>query len=286
MTFARVIFRTFVILYLSLWCHIAVAITGDSNPAELPPEDFSANAYIDSRGCLYIRVMFDDALHWVPQVAKNRVSVCGLSPTFGNPVAEALGLDPAMPVPAPTLQDVAVSKKKTAVIPKSQTAAAPQVTLPTTEKPEIAKKPEIAEKPGTTEKLAIAQTPEITRKSEARQKPALAPKAAVKSQNMPLGYATAWQDQAIEPCGTKCVSGASAAALRFVQVATFAVKANAERTAAKLKALGLPVVIKRSKIKGRIYCVVLAGPFEKKPGLMTALKTTRKAGFKDAFTRR
>ena len=152
MTFVRVIFRTFVILYLSLWCHIAVAITGDSNPAELPPEDFSANAYIDSRGCLYIRVMFDDALHWVPQVAKNRVSVCGLSPTFGNPVAEALGLDPAMPVPAPTLQDVAVSKKKTAVIPKSQTAAAPQVTLPTTGKPEIAKNSEIAEKPGTTEK--------------------------------------------------------------------------------------------------------------------------------------
>ncbi|HBS39102.1 MAG TPA: hypothetical protein DEA75_11955, partial [Rhodobacteraceae bacterium] len=141
-------------------------------------------------------------------------------------------------------------------------------------------------KPGTTKKLAIAQTPEITRKSEARQKPALAPKAAVKSQNMPLGYATAWQDQAIEPCGTKCVSGATAAALRFVQVATFAVKANAERTAAKLKALGLPVVIKRSKIRGRMYCVVLAGPFEKKPGLMTALKTTRKAGFKDAFTRR
>ena len=280
MTFVRVIFRTFVILYLSLWCHIAVAITGDSNPAELPPEDFSANAYIDSRGCLYIRVMFDDALHWVPQVAKNRVSVCGLSPTFGNPVAEALGLDPAMPVPAPTLQDVAVLKKKTAVIPKSQTAAAPQVTLPTTGKPEIAKKP------GTTKKLSIAQTPEITRKSEARQKPALAPKAAVKSQNMPLGYATAWQDQAIEPCGTKCVSGATAAALRFVQVATFAVKANAERTAAKLKALGLPVVIKRSKIRGRMYCVVLAGPFEKKPGLMTALKTTRKAGFKDAFTRR
>jgi len=263
-----------------------VAITGDSNPAELPPEDFSANAYIDSRGCLYIRVMFDDALHWVPQVAKNRVSVCGLSPTFGNPVAEALGLDPAMPVPAPTLQDVAVSKKKTAVIPKSQTAAAPQVTLPTTGKPEIAKNSEIAEKPGTTKKLSIAQTPEITRKSEARQKTALAPKAAVKSQNMPLGYATAWQDQAIEPCGTKCVSGATAAALRFVQVATFAVKANAERTAAKLKALGLPVVIKRSKIRGRMYCVVLAGPFEKKPGLMTALKTTRKAGFKDAFTRR
>lgn len=278
MTLARAIFRTFLILQLCLWCHIAVAITGDSNPAELPPEDFSANAYIDSRGCLYIRVMFDDALHWVPQVAKNRVSVCGLSPTFGNPVAEALGLDPAMPVPAPTLQDVAVSKKKTAVIPKSQTAAAPQVTLPTTEKPEIAKKPEIAEKPGTTEKLAIAQTPEITRKPEV--------KAEAGSRNMPLGYATAWQDQPIQPCGTNCSRNAIMGTLKFVQVATFAVKANADQTAAKLKALGLPVVIKRSKIKGRIYCVVLTGPFEKKLSLMAALKTTRKAGFKDAFPRR
>lgn len=216
--------------------------------------------------------MFDDALHWVPQVAKNRVSVCGLSPTFGNPVAEALGLDPAMPVPAPTLQDVAVLKKKTAVIPKSQTAAAPQVTLPTTGKPEIAKKP------GTTKKLSIAQTPEITRKPEV--------KAEAGSRNMPLGYATAWQDQPIQPCGTNCSRNAIMGTLKFVQVATFAVKANADQTAAKLKALGLPVVIKRSKIKGRIYCVVLTGPFEKKLSLMAALKTTRKAGFKDAFPRR
>ena len=35
MTLARAILRTFLILQLCLWCHIAVAITGDSNPADL-----------------------------------------------------------------------------------------------------------------------------------------------------------------------------------------------------------------------------------------------------------
>ena len=284
MTLARAIFRTFLILQLCLWCHIAVAITGDSNPAELPPEDFSANTYVDSRGCLYIRVVFDDVLHWAPRVAKTRVPVCGLPLTFGKPAAESLGLDPVMPVPAPTLQDVAVSKKKTGVTPISETAAVSQVAPPTTGKPATTKKAETTEKPETTEKSestktpAIAQTPEITRKPEV--------KAEAGSRNMPLGYATAWQDQPIQPCGTNCSRNAIMGTLKFVQVATFAVKANADQTAAKLKALGLPVVIKRIKIKGRIYCVVLTGPFEKKLSLMAALKTTRKAGFKDAFPRR
>ena len=145
MTLARAIFRTFLILQLCLWCHIAVAITGDSNPAELPPEDFSANTYVDSRGCLYIRVVFDDVLHWAPRVAKTRVPVCGLPPTFGKPAAESLGLDPVMPVPAPTLQDVAVSKKKTGVTPISETAAVSQVAPPTTGKPQTNEKPETTE---------------------------------------------------------------------------------------------------------------------------------------------
>ena len=152
MTLARAIFRTFLILQLCLWCHIAVAITGESNPAELPPEDFSANTYIDSRGCLYIRVVFDDVLHWAPRVAKTRVPVCGLPQTFGKPAAEPLGLDPVMPVPAPTLQDVAVSKKKTGVTPLSETAAVSQVAPPTTGKPATTKKAETTEKPETTEK--------------------------------------------------------------------------------------------------------------------------------------
>ena len=268
MTLMRAISRTFVTLQLCLWCHIAVAVAGDDGPSELPPEAFTANTYIDSRGCVYVRAGLDDVVHWLPQVTKTRTPVCGRSPTFGDPVAQALGPDPALPVPAPTLQDVAVSKKKISVAPTSESLAPTDI------------KPLAGRKPTTTGKLENDEKPKIAEKPKSTSKTVRVPR------HMPLGYATAWQDQSVEGCGTRCGSRSSVVALRFVQVATFAVKANANRTVAKLDTLGLPILIRESKIKGRVYCVVLSGPFERKTDLLAALKMMQAAGFKDAFARR
>jgi len=72
---------------------------------------------------------------------------------------------------------------------------------------------------------------------------------------------------------------------RFVQVGTFADPANAERTAARLQALGLPVGFANLTHNGTQMRVVAAGPFATEAELQAALRAARGAGFSDAFTR-
>ena len=125
------------------------------------------------------------------------------------------------------------------------------------------------------------------------------PGPAAGPENMPLNYATAWQNPTTkrtvlpytalansEPCGPEALPAWSSFRSRFVQVATFSVRANADRTIVRLRKMGIPTVIKQNKTNGKVYCVVLLGPFDQKTDLNTALKIAQKAGFKDAFARR
>jgi len=72
---------------------------------------------------------------------------------------------------------------------------------------------------------------------------------------------------------------------RYVQVGTFGVAANADRTAARLRAGGLPVRISAYTKGGTRYQIVMAGPFADGATLSRALSAARGAGFRDAFTR-
>jgi len=70
---------------------------------------------------------------------------------------------------------------------------------------------------------------------------------------------------------------------QFVQVATFGVPANAERTLAKFGATGLPTQSRPLNRSGRSYDIVLLGPFTDATALKAALSQARNAGFSDAF---
>jgi SPOR domain len=72
---------------------------------------------------------------------------------------------------------------------------------------------------------------------------------------------------------------------RYVQVGTFADPANAERTAARLQAMGLPIGFANITRNGTPMRVVAAGPFGDAAALQAALQAARSAGFGDAFTR-
>jgi len=73
---------------------------------------------------------------------------------------------------------------------------------------------------------------------------------------------------------------------RYVQVATFGNPQNAQNTASKLKALGLPVRIGNLTRSGKTYRLVLAGPFARDGDAQSALKTVKGVGFADAYLRR
>lgn len=85
---------------------------------------------------------------------------------------------------------------------------------------------------------------------------------------------------------TPAAATPAAANHRYVQVGTFGVPANAQRTIAQLQGLGLPVKIGNVTRSGKAYQVVVAGPFSAQAGLSSALAKVRAAGFSDAFLRK
>lgn len=90
-----------------------------------------------------------------------------------------------------------------------------------------------------------------------------------------------------KPKQAKPQQGASAQALlkAYVQVATFAQPANAQRTAGDLAAKGLPMRIWTAKRGGKPVQLVVVGPFADKGQANAALSIVRRAGFGDAYLR-
>lgn len=72
---------------------------------------------------------------------------------------------------------------------------------------------------------------------------------------------------------------------RFIQVGTFGVIANANKTAARLKAAGMPVQMGKYTKNGKEFRIVLAGPIVGTQ-IKSALAHARRAGFRDAFIRK
>ena len=113
----------------------------------------------------------------------------------------------------------------------------------------------------------------------------------------PPGYEAVWDDGRLNPnrglpaaqsavnVSAMNVPQPVAAGHRFVQVGTFADPANAERTAARLQAMGLPVGFANITRNGTAMRIVAAGPFGDAASLQAALQAARSAGFSDAFTR-
>lgn len=73
---------------------------------------------------------------------------------------------------------------------------------------------------------------------------------------------------------------------RFVQVGIFRDEANARNTAAKLGALGLPARLGSYAKAGKVYRIVVAGPYDDAGALQAGLAAVRRAGFGDAYTRK
>jgi hypothetical protein len=74
--------------------------------------------------------------------------------------------------------------------------------------------------------------------------------------------------------------------LRYVQVGTFGVPANADKSIARLAAMGLPVSAQVSQKSGKPLKMVLAGPFASSQQTLQALAQARSAGYSDAFARK
>ena len=72
---------------------------------------------------------------------------------------------------------------------------------------------------------------------------------------------------------------------RYVQVGTFGVASNAQKTAQRIQRMGLPVRIGKFNRGGKELRIVLAGPFKSASHTGGALTALRNAGYRDAFAR-
>lgn len=107
-----------------------------SGPREQPPANYSANQYVDSAGCVFMRAGVGDAVSWVPRVSRDRRLVCGYPPSLPAAAAAAPTPEPVVPeaiaapadapadVPAPAAKSPAA--KPLAAAPAAAAAKAPE----------------------------------------------------------------------------------------------------------------------------------------------------------------
>ena len=64
-------------------------------PAETPPPSYRADQYVDSAGCIFVRVGVGANTEWVPRVGRDRRQLCGYQPTNAGQRMTASATAPA-----------------------------------------------------------------------------------------------------------------------------------------------------------------------------------------------
>ncbi|AHM05875.1 Calphotin [Roseibacterium elongatum DSM 19469] len=119
-------------------------------PAETPPSSFRADQYVDSQGCVFVRVGFGSSTEWVPRVGRDRRQLCGYQPTRVAGAGPARGAaDPANPGPGVTVIGGAPTTM----------AAAPRSAAPTQPRTVIRQTPAAVSTPG----IRVLPGPSATR---------------------------------------------------------------------------------------------------------------------------
>lgn len=70
-------------------------------PAEIPPNSFTGNYYVDSRGCAFIRAGTGPMSSWIPRANRDLSVVCNQTPTFARATPAPAPQPVAVPQPAP-----------------------------------------------------------------------------------------------------------------------------------------------------------------------------------------
>lgn len=251
-----------------------VAQTNGSGPAEMPPADYDAREFVDSRGCAFLRSTFGGAVTWVPRFGADRQPVCDATPTVvAAQPAPSIQPVPQPSGPVPSAAAVAAGKEP------ARSVAAPRRAVP-----RRAAMPRQADASGRHPDCPLnAPFGQVVRTSDAR----LMVLCVAQPDQFPegLGLNTVHHGPVALPPNTVIPAPAQPVARQHgthLQVGSFRVPQNATRLRARLQAHGLPAGIHHASGLN----VVTVGPFAQADQARHALQLVRGMGFHDAFFRR
>lgn len=366
----RVVSAAFVAAVFSAAPMIAQPLAQIAGPREQPPADYSANQYVDSAGCVFMRAGVGAAVTWVPRVNRERRLVCGYPPSLPGGATTAVAAEPPRPaaealpaeaspadaappeVPAAAVAVVPVPSPPAATAPATAPAAIPAAiptATPASSSPAAVitaaaapAAPARVQRPArlvtqgpiagaatvcpdprpVAQRFLLSDGRRVTRCGAPVEDavgylnglgaPGLSvapgPASATEARRALAldrgAYRVVWakgdlaRRQTVPTPAARTSAGASSAAAAtppassmagrpyYVQVGAFAVAANADRSVARLKALGLPVAVARERKGSQPLRTVLAGPFGAADAAAEARARLRAAGYPEAILRR
>ncbi len=226
-------------------------------PAEQPPAGYAGREFVDSQGCAFARGALDEATMWLRRVGADGQPVCGQTPSV-----------PALQAPEQPKAAVLPDAGKTPARPK-RTAAGRRALAPALppDRWVVAVETALAGSVGCGG--PERPVPVVTLRNGARHAACDAPAAGAQALVKARG------PEALGPALPPLVGPAT-----MVHVGAFHVPANAERAAARLRSLGLPVA-RGTGLSGTLL-MVMTGPVgaDQVRGLTDRLRAN---GFPDAY---